>query len=327
MNEKYLVDDVEPEQATRDKADQDGDDAGLAEPAAEQHHDGRAHQLPKKRRVHVHHRSQNQVEFADLERHGDEPVGVSVGRGGLLGLAPGILHVDVVPEGHTAHQRRDADRSLPLFWHFVHLDEEEDGEGEHGVAGDPEGGADNVVAAQRLIVRQLLHDRDARRGQREPVRVVGQRLPRVLVRIPLVDEVRVVEDLRCGRHLESGDEAGLGDALLLQRLGEAGLDRLHLLAVEAVLGRGDDLMRLQPGVLELLLQRGPSLGTQPLPSLSVLQLLHDNGEGLLDVGVGDVGFRLVGDGDPREEEGILQHHFPRPLFLAIFLHVHFYYFL
>lgn len=100
----------------------------------------------------MYNRRATTYEIIDLKRHGDEPICVSVDRGGILLPHPDRFHVRVVIECDECDSPRDRHGSSPLLGHPHPLAEEEDGEGEHHVARDVEGCPAKIVRPKHLAV-------------------------------------------------------------------------------------------------------------------------------------------------------------------------------
>jgi len=109
LTSEDFVDNVQPSGHTDDESAEDGDGTDLTEVSTNQHDDRRGQELVEEALGRTGHSRKDEVELNNLERHGDEPVGVSVDSRRVLRLDPGALHEQVVPGGNACdeHSNRD----------------------------------------------------------------------------------------------------------------------------------------------------------------------------------------------------------------------------
>eukprot|EP00391_Amoebophrya_sp_Ameob2_P010841 CAMPEP_0178986000 /NCGR_PEP_ID=MMETSP0795-20121207/2460_1 /TAXON_ID=88552 /ORGANISM="Amoebophrya sp., Strain Ameob2" /LENGTH=283 /DNA_ID=CAMNT_0020677011 /DNA_START=718 /DNA_END=1568 /DNA_ORIENTATION=- len=152
-----LKQDVQPPEHTDDESAEHRHRTNLAQVAADEHDHASDEQLVEEAGRNLRGGGEDEIEFHDLERDGDQPVRVSVHRWAVLRAHPRLLHKDVVPGGDAGDEHGDGDGLLPLFRDRVPLEEEEQRARQHRVQRDVESGADHVVRAQRRtrLVREL----------------------------------------------------------------------------------------------------------------------------------------------------------------------------
>jgi len=144
-----FVEDVQPASHTTGESNNLGHKIDFSQPSEANHGQGsQEHTDTQGRWGGSGGGTQDEVEFDNLERDGDQPIGVTVLCGGDLSGNPLSLHVGVVVPSDTGDQTRNGDGSTPLLRDDTDLDEEEQGEGKHHVTGDVEGGSDNIVRTQ-----------------------------------------------------------------------------------------------------------------------------------------------------------------------------------
>jgi len=89
LTSEHLVDEGQPEEDTRDETAEHGNNSRLTSVSAGQHEDGLSQQSVEETGAQVWKDSlQDEVELDDLQRNGDQPIGVSVDCWGLLSQHP-----------------------------------------------------------------------------------------------------------------------------------------------------------------------------------------------------------------------------------------------
>lgn len=102
LTREHFVAESQPAEASWDESAEHGDDSGLTSISEGQHGNGLGEESVEETGAQVGHDGlQDKVEFDNLERDGDEPIGVSVDRRGVLRQNPRLTHVAVVPESNT----------------------------------------------------------------------------------------------------------------------------------------------------------------------------------------------------------------------------------
>merc|ERR1711937_484539 len=165
-----LVQDVQPASTTEDEANELGHDIDLSQPSEEDHEEGGEEHAGTQGRVDRARSLQDQVELDNLKRDGDQPIGVTEGSGGDLSVDPLILHEGVVVPCDSADQTGAQDGVLPLLRDQGDLDEKEESERKHHVAGDEEGGTGDIVRSQEGTAVTI---RAGRARRVLPVQLVG----------------------------------------------------------------------------------------------------------------------------------------------------------
>lgn len=117
LSREHFVDESQPTDDTWNESAEDGDNSGLTSPTASQHEDGLSEKSVEECVAQVWHDGlQDQVEFDDLKRDGDEPISVSVDCRRRLRQHPGFTHVAIVPECNSCDETSNSDRCAPFLW-------------------------------------------------------------------------------------------------------------------------------------------------------------------------------------------------------------------